>query len=80
MDTYTKVIGLTGSFFTKEYIKKKKHKNKVREVKEQTVSKFFVEGKAQVLVIFEETGKEILLNNSSDSDDIRKYLGESFLF
>ncbi|MDK2918567.1 MAG: hypothetical protein PWQ37_1300 [Candidatus Petromonas sp.] len=79
MDRYTKVIGLTGSYFSKEYKKKKHHKNKIREIKEDTVSKFFKEGKAEVLIIFEENGKEILLNFSSDQEDIKKYLGKSFL-
>ncbi|RKD22367.1 hypothetical protein SAMN02745883_00793 [Caminicella sporogenes DSM 14501] len=79
MERYTKIIGLTGSCFIREYKKKKHHKNKLREVKEDTVAKFFLEGSAEVLVVFEETGKEILLNINSNPDDIMKYLGKSFL-
>ncbi len=80
MERYHKLIGLTGSYFAKEFQKKKKqHKNKIREVKEDTVNKFFLEGSVDVLIVFEETGKEILLNINSDPDLIEKYLGESFL-
>lgn len=79
MERYTKVFDLMGSYFTRKYEKKGKHKNKVREVKESTVKKFFLQGKAEVLVIMEETGKEILLDFNSDKDDIKKYLGKSFI-
>ncbi|WP_432665809.1 hypothetical protein R9X47_05900 [Wukongibacter baidiensis] len=79
MERYTKVIELMGSYYTKEYRKKKKHKNKVREIKEDTVRKFFLQGKAEVLVIMEESEKEILLDFTSDTEDIKKYLGKSFL-
>ncbi|SKC84125.1 hypothetical protein [Maledivibacter halophilus] len=79
MERYTKVIELLGSYYTREYKKKKNHKNKIREVKESTVEKFFLQGKAEVLVIMEEQNKEILLDIYSDRKDIKKYLGESFL-
>ena len=79
MERYTKVIELMGSYFTKEYKKKKNHKTKVRQIKEDTVKKFFLQGKAEVLVIIEDIGKEILSNLDSDGEDIRKYLGKSFL-
>ncbi|WP_432401953.1 hypothetical protein [Wukongibacter sp. M2B1] len=79
MEKYTKVIELMGSYYTKEYKKKKKHKNKVREIKEDTVRKFFLQGKAEVLVILEESDKEILLDFTSDKEDIKKYLGKSFI-
>ncbi len=79
MERYHKLIGLSGSYYAKEFKKKGKHRNKIREIKESTVSKFFLEGKAEVLVIFEETGKEILLNINSKPSDIEKYLGKSFL-
>lgn len=79
MERYTKVIELMGSHYTKEYKKKKKHKNKVREIKEDTVRKFFLQGKAEVLVILEESDKEILLDFTSDKEDIKKYLGKSFI-
>ncbi|MCG8538817.1 MAG: hypothetical protein MJA82_02610 [Clostridia bacterium] len=78
MERYTKVIELMGSYYTKEYRKKKHHKNKLREIKEDTVRKFFIQGKAEVLVIMEERGEEILLDSNSNSADIRKYLGKSF--
>jgi len=39
----------------------------------------FVAGKAEVLVIFEETNKQFLLDNFSDRDLIKKYLGKKFL-
>lgn len=79
MERYIKLIGLTGSYFFKEYKKKKHHKNKKREINEKTVAKFFLEGTAEVLVVFEETGKEILLNLNSNPENIKKYLGESFI-
>ncbi len=79
MERYTKVINLLGSYFTKEYKKKKSHKNKIREIKEDTVRKFFLQGKAEVLVILEENDKELLLDFCSDKEDIRKYLGKSFI-
>ncbi|SHJ76881.1 hypothetical protein [Paramaledivibacter caminithermalis] len=79
MERYTKVIDLMGSYFTKEYKKKKNHKNKIREVKEDTVRKFFLQGKAEVMIIIEESQKELLLNIDSNTEDIEKYLGRSFL-
>jgi len=79
MERYIRMIGLTGSFFAKKYEKKKQHKSKIREVKRDTVKKFFIEGKAEVLVVFEETDKELLLDKFSDKEDIKKYLGEDFL-
>lgn len=80
MERYIRTIGLSGSYFSKEYEKKKRqHKNKVREVTRNTVKKFFLEGKAEVLVIFEETDKELLLDQYSNEEDIKKYLGEDFL-
>lgn len=79
MKRYTKTIGITGSHFTNEFEKIKHHNNKVREVREETVAKAFKAGKAEVLVIFEETSKELLLDNFSDNDVIKKYLGKKFL-
>ena len=79
MERYTKVIELMGSYYTKEYKKKKKHKNKIWEIKEDTVRKSFLQGKAEVLVILEENQKEILLDFASDREDIKKYLGKSFI-
>lgn len=80
MDRYVRMIGLTGSYFSKEYEKKKNHKNKVREVSRDTVKKFFLDGKTEVLIIFEESGKELLLTQNSNKEEIKKYLGEDFLF
>jgi len=79
MNLYTKYIGLYGEMFTKEFVKIKHHKNKIREVREDTVAKQFVVGKAQVLVVFEENDKEILLDDFSDPAEIKKYLGKKFL-
>lgn len=79
MNRYTKVITIFGHYYTKEFEKVKHHKNKIREVKEETVVKFFKDGSAEVLVFFEEDGREILLDNFSDPADIKKYLGKKFL-
>lgn len=79
MKRYVKSIGLTGSHYTNEFEKIKNYANKIREVREETVAKAFKEGKAEVLVFFEETGKELLLDDFSDKADIKKYLGKKFL-
>lgn len=79
MKRYTKMIGITGSHYTSEFEKIKHHGNKIREVREETVIKMFKDGKCEVHVIFEETGKEFLLDNFSDNDLIKKYLGKKFL-
>lgn len=79
MKRYVKSIGITGSHYTNEFEKIKHHSNKVREIREDTVVKPFKDGKAEVLVWFEETGKEMLLDNFSDPDLIKKYLGKKFL-
>lgn len=79
MNQYTKYIGISGELYVKEFEKIKHHKNKIREVHETTVIKQFKLGKAEVLVVFEETGKEILIDDFSDKEDIKKYLGKKFL-
>lgn len=79
MKRYVKTIGISGAHYTNEFEKIKHHNNKIREVREDTVIKMFKQGKAEVLVIFEENGKEYLLDNFSDDDMIRKYLGKKFL-
>ncbi len=79
MVRYTKVIDIMGSYYTKDFEKTKKNITKIREVKEETVRKFFLKGDCEVLVVFEDTGKEILIDDFSDPDDIKKYLGSSFL-
>ncbi len=60
MNRYTKIINMMGSYYTKT-LKRKKNVIKVREVKEDTVRKFFLQGDCEVLVVFEDTGKKYLL-------------------
>lgn len=79
MKRYTKVIGMMGYYFTKEFEKKKRHKNKVREVKEETVAKSFLEGDTEILIYFLESDREILITPFSDPKDIQKYLGNKFI-
>jgi hypothetical protein len=79
MNTYIKVIGLTGSHFVKEFSKIKHYDNKIREVSEETVAKKFKEGNTKVIVQFEEDGREIELDDFSDPQLIKKYLGKHFV-
>lgn len=79
MNRYTKVINMMESYYTKDYEKKKKNLTKTREVTEATVRKFFLQGDCEVLVVLEDSGKEILLDDFSPSEDIKKYLGPKFL-
>lgn len=79
MNRYTKVISPMGKYFTKDFEKKKKDLIKVRQVTEDTVKKFFLAGDCEVLVVFEESGKEILIDPFSSQEDIRKYLGPKFI-
>lgn len=79
MNRYTKVIGLTGSMYVKEFEKIKHHKNKVRELNEETVAKVFKEGNTEVTVYFEETDTEIIIDDFSDLELVKKYLGKKFL-
>ena len=79
MNKYTKVIGIAGTIYTKEFIKIKHHQNKTRFLTEATVIKAFKNGNAEVDVYFEETDKILTLTPFSDEDDIRKYLGKKFL-
>lgn len=79
MKKYTKTIGVSGAHYTVEFEKIKHYENKVREVREDTVAKVFKEGKAEITVIFEETGKTYILDDFSDPDLIKKYLGKKFL-
>ena len=79
MNRYTKYINMMGSYYTKDFEKEKKNIVKVREVKEETVRKFFLQGNCEVLVVFEDTGREILIDDFSSDDDIRKYLGPKFI-
>lgn len=79
MVRYTKFINLMGNYYTKDFEKEKKNIIKVREVREETVKKSFLQGDCEVLVVFEDTGKEILIDDFSSEEDIKKYLGKSFI-
>ncbi|MBN2795377.1 MAG: hypothetical protein JXR88_08240 [Clostridia bacterium] len=79
MKRYVKTIGISGAIYTNEFEKIKNYANKVREVREDTVIKSFKQGDVEVLVIFEETGQEILIDDFSDPELIKKYLGKKFL-
>ena len=79
MNRYTKIINMMDSYFTKDYEKQKKNITKTREVREETVRKFFLQGDCEVLVVFEDTGREILIDDFSSEDDIGKYLGPKFI-
>ncbi|PBF21910.1 hypothetical protein [Clostridioides difficile] len=79
MNRYTKIINMMGSYYTKDFEKEKKNVIKVREVKEDTVRKFFLQGDCEVLVVFEDTGKEILIDDFSPEEDIKKYLVAKFI-
>ena len=79
MNRYTKVIGITGAIYTKEFQKIKHHKNKVRELNEDTVIKAFKDGNTEIFVLFEETGEEIVIDDFSDKELVKKYLGKKFL-
>ncbi|BEP28107.1 hypothetical protein [Helicovermis profundi] len=79
MNKYTKIIGVKGFYFIKEFYKIKHHKNKIRELSEDTVAKFFKKGDCEIEVYFEETDKTILIDDFSSKEDIKKYLGKKFL-
>ncbi|MEG0843185.1 MAG: hypothetical protein RRZ84_04500 [Romboutsia sp.] len=79
MTRYTKIINMMDSYYTKDYEKQKKGITKIREVREETVRKFFLQGDCEVLVILEESGKEILIDDFSSDEDIKKYLGVKFI-
>jgi len=79
MQQYTRVITIKGSYFTRAFLKKKHHEDKIREVSRDTVKKHFLEGNAQITVYFEESDKEIELSQFSEPELIRKYLGADFL-
>ena len=49
------------------------------EVKEETVQKAFLKGNTEVLVILEDSGREILIDDFSSDEDIKKYLGAKFI-
>ena len=79
MNRYTKVINMMESYYTKDYEKKKKNVTKIREVREETVRKFFLQGDCEVLVILEDSGREILIDDFSPEEEIRKNLGPKFV-
>ena len=64
MNRYTKIINMMESYFTKDFEKTKKGFTKVREVKEETVRKAFLKGNCEVLVILEDSNREILITIS----------------
>lgn len=78
MSSYFKIIGLSGSIYTKEFNKEKKKKKQIREITEDTVLRAFNSGET-ITVYFEEKDEEILLDNFSDPELIRKYLGRNFI-
>lgn len=78
MNHYTKIMGVSGAIYVKEHVKIKHHKNKIREINEETVAKAFKAGNASILVYFEETQTEITIDAFSDDEIIRKYLGKKF--
>lgn len=79
MNHYTKKIGFTGTIYIKEYGKIKHHKNKMRELNEDTVIEQFKKGEAVITVLNEESGKETVIDIYSSEEEIRKYLGAKFL-
>lgn len=79
MQHYTRVITVKGTYFTRAFIKKRHHEDKLREISRDTVKKHFLDGNAEITVYFEESGKELVLSQFSDPESIRKYLGEDFL-
>ena len=79
MNRYTKIINMMESYYTKDYEKHKKNITKVREVREETVRKFFLQGECEVLVVLEDSGREILIDEFSSDEDIKKYLGAKFI-
>ena len=76
MNRYTKIINMMESYYTKDYEKHKKNITKVREV---SVRKFFLQGDCEVLVVLEDSGREILIDEFSSDEDIKKYLGAKFI-
>ena len=79
MNRYTKIINMMDSYFVKDYEKAKKGITKKREVREETVQKAFLKGDCEVLVLLEDSGREILIDDFSSDEDIKKYLGAKFI-
>lgn len=79
MHYYLRKLGYTGIIYTKEYDKIKHHKNKIRDINEETVIKHFKSGNATIRVFNEENMKEFIVDPFSSEEDIKKYLGKKFL-
>ncbi len=79
MNQYNKYIDLKGSYFTRVHKKKSKHGDKLRYLREETVAKEFLKGSATVIVHIEELDSDIELDNFSDPELIRTYLGDKFI-
>lgn len=79
MNRYSKIIGITGSMYVKEHEKIKHHKNKIRELNEETVIKAFKAGDAEIRIYFEETDVEVFVDAYSDEETIKRYLGKKFV-
>lgn len=78
MNKYTKIVGITGIFYTKEFVKIKHYKNKIRFLNESTIIKAFKEGNTEIDVYFEETDTIVNITPESGEEEIRKYLGRKF--
>ena len=80
MNYYTKVFSLkNGQYFTKKYETIKSHKNKIRAIQEDTVAKVYKEYDATITVIFEETGKTVVIDAFEDEEIVETYLGKKFV-
>lgn len=75
---YTKVIGLKGHYFIKDYQKTKKNIVKTRENLGRNGQKSVSKRKLLGCNIFEETEKELILTINSPKEEILKYLGKNF--
>lgn len=79
MILYTRVVTLTGGYYTKETISKKHHKDKLRVIGEPIVLENFKSYKAEINVYFEEQDRTIHITPFSSPEDILKYLGPKFV-
>ncbi len=80
MANYIRVIKMSGGFYAREFEKRVEEDNKYRIVEEQTVRKHFLEGDTKIRIIFENDERDdIMIDEFSEPDDIKKYLGPKFL-
>lgn len=79
MILYTRVMTLTGDYYTKETISKKHHKDKLRVIREAIVLENFKAYKAEIDVYFEEQDRTIHITPFSNADEVLKYLGPKFV-